>query len=135
MSDIRKRTIDTYNQSAKRLAAYFQGLGARVSDIEQALDLAGRPQNARVVEIGCGDGRDAKEIVKRVGWYRGFDISEELIKLAEESLAGSCFEVADATEYGFPGNLDVVFAFASLLHLDKNEVRAVLGRVHESLKP
>jgi len=135
MTDWRQKTIDTYNNSAKDLAEYFRGIGARTNDIEKALQLAGNPPQARVVEIGCGDGRDAKEIVRRVNWYLGFDISNELIKLARKHVAGAEFQVADIADFDFPSNLDVIYAFASLLHSDKDEVRKVLRRAALALKP
>ena len=135
MTDWRQQTIDTYNRSAKELAEYFKGIGPRVKDIDLAFQLVGMPQNARVLEIGCGDGRDAKDIVSKAGWYLGFDVSKELIKLAQKHVPEASFQVADATDFDYPENLDIVFAFASLLHLDKNEVKAVLRRVHASLNP
>lgn len=135
MESLRQQTIDTYNQSAKELAEYFGSVGPRVEDIELAFELAGNPTDARVLEIGCGDGRDAREIVPRTAEYTGIDISEGLIKLARERLPEIEFEVADAVTYEYPENLDIVFAFASLLHLDSNEVSHVLGKVSKALKP
>lgn len=88
-----------------------------------------------MVEIGCGGGRDAKEIAERAEYYHGVDISGELINLARSHVPDTDFEVADAVTYKFPKNLDIVFAFASLLHLDKREVKAVLDNAHKSLKP
>jgi hypothetical protein len=58
-----ERTLQTYNESAEELAEQFKGIGARTQDIERGLSLTGSGRNARVVEIGCGDGRDAEEIV------------------------------------------------------------------------
>lgn len=133
--DLRQQTIDTYNKSAKELAEYFKGIGPRNEDIDRAFDLAGEPQSARVLEIGCGDGRDAKQIEKRAKWYLGFDISEELIKLAKDFVPTAKFEVGDANTFDYPKDLDVVFAFASLLHLDKDQMKSVLAKIHESLKP
>lgn len=135
MTDLRQQTIDTYNKSANELAEYFRGIGSRTKDIDLAIELAGSPKNPKILEIGCGDGRDAKEIVKRTSRYVGFDISEELIKLARQYVPNGKFEVADATAYKYPGNLDIVFAFASLLHLDKDEVRDVLQKIRQALKP
>lgn len=135
MTDLRQQTIDTYNKSAKRLAEYFSGIGARTEDIQRAFELNNNPEHARVLEIGCGDGRDAVEIIKRAGWYEGFDISKELIRIAESRQLDAKFTIADAVDFEYPTNLDVVFAFASLLHLDKAEVSAVLRKVHHVLKP
>lgn len=69
-----KTTIATYDNSAEELAEYFRSIGPRIQDLEKGLSLAGANKGtARVVEIGCGDGRDAREIIKRVDWYEGFD--------------------------------------------------------------
>jgi SAM-dependent methyltransferase len=135
MTDWKQKTVDTYNKSAVELAEYFKGIGPRVKDIEKAFELAGNRQNPNVLEIGCGDGRDAKEIVKYTTNYIGFDISSELIKIARGHAPGVSFEVADAVSYKYPKDLDVVFAFAALLHLDKYEVAQILKLVHISLKP
>jgi trans-aconitate methyltransferase len=134
MTDSDLTTIATYDKSPKEWAEYFNSIGARVRDIEQALQLAGNPENARVVEIGCGDGRDAKEIVKRVGWYQGFDPSVGFLALAKDTVPRGDFVLADAQSYEFPADVDVVFAFASLLHVSKSELPAILGKVHAALR-
>lgn len=135
MTDYKKLTVDTYNKSAKELAEYFRGIGPRTDDIKRAIELAGNPKDPSILEIGCGDGRDAKEIVQLTPNYTGFDISEELIKIARADVPAGKFEVADAVTYEYPTNsLDAVFAFASLLHLDKDEVRDVLRKVYKSLR-
>jgi SAM-dependent methyltransferase len=135
MPDLRQQTVDTYNKSAKELAEYFRGIGSRDDDIDLAIKLAGNPKDPKVLEIGCGDGRDAKTIVTRTSNYVGFDISDELIKLARKHVPEGKFEVADAVNYEYPDGLDVVYAFASLLHLNKDEVKDVLKKVHEALRP
>lgn len=135
MIDYRKLTVETYNKSAKELAEYFRGVGSRNDDIDKAFELAGNPHEPKVVEIGCGDGRDAKEIYARTPNYVGFDISEELIKLAQVHVPGAKFEVADAASYTFPPETDIIFAFASLLHLNQNEVKKVMRNAFFSLKP
>lgn len=130
----RQQTVDTYNKSAAALAEYFRGIGPRVKYIDLAFRLAGNPDNAKVLEIGCGDGRDAKAIFERTTNYTGFDISERLIALAQSNVPGAHFEVADAATYQMPHKLDVIFAFASLLHLSKEEVADVLMRAHNALR-
>jgi SAM-dependent methyltransferase len=129
-----KETIATYDRSPERFAEYFGGFGARVKDIDKAFELSGNPEAARVVEIGCGDGRDAVEIVKRAAWYEGFDPSKGLLELARERKLAGNFVEADALSYEFPENLDIVFAFASLLHVSRDDLQKTLGKVHDSLR-
>lgn len=128
------QNIKTYDKSAKELAEYFKGIGPRVEDISNALKLAGNPEKPRVIEIGCGDGRDAKEIVKLVNWYEGVDPSKGLLDIARKDLPDTNFTVADALTYKYPENLDVVYAFASLLHVNKKDLGTVFEKVYQSLK-
>ncbi|HUD07287.1 MAG TPA: class I SAM-dependent methyltransferase [Candidatus Saccharimonadales bacterium] len=132
--DWNTQTIKTYDSSAQALAKYFKGIGARVDDIELGLKLAGADNTARAVEIGCGDGRDAIEIVKRVGWYEGFDPSKGLLEIAEKNLPSTSFVVADALTYHYPQNVDVIFAFASLLHANKTDLPKVFEKAAQSLR-
>jgi trans-aconitate methyltransferase len=133
VTDKLQKTIDTYDQAAVQLADYFQSIGTRVSDIEIAFDLIAGTKNPAVLEIGCADGRDAQEIVKRTNHYTGFDVSKELIKIAREKVPGAKFQVADARTYQYHGKLDIVFAFASLLHLDMDELINSLKNIHKNL--
>jgi SAM-dependent methyltransferase len=126
------QTVATYNAAAQAMAQKFRGIGARSSDVERALALVTAPE-PHVLEIGCGDGRDAKEITKRTPYYLGIDISTSMIAEAKRYVPGAKFEVADVESYAFPKGLDIVFSFASLLHSDREAVGAVLARAHEAL--
>lgn len=135
MQGDREATLETYNRSAAALAEYFRGIGSRVKDIETAFQLAGNPTDPNILEIGCGDGRDAVEIARRTTRYIGFDFSESMINLAREHVPGAVFEVGDAVDFPYPADTDIVFAFASLLHLNQEEVSKVFEGVAQSLNP
>lgn len=129
-------TLNTYNRSAKQLAKYFKDIGPRVKNIEQALELAGKNDGtANALELGCGDGRDAVEIIKRCRTYTGIDYSAGLIGIAKEVLPAADFRVVDMQNFDYPYRAyDVVFAFASILHIDKVALREVMKKVARSLK-
>lgn len=131
-----KETVGTYDRSAEAMATKFAGIGSRAADVELTFELAGNPEHARVVEIGCGDGRDAVEIVKHTDNYTGFDPSEGLLRLAKErnlKPTHAKFEFGDAATYPYPDNIEIVFAFASLLHVSKEAMQHVFGRLHENM--
>ena len=132
----KEQVVDTYNKSARELAEYFAGIGARTNDIELGLELAGNPEAPRTYEIGCGDGRDAKEIIARSAFYQGMDISDGLIDIANESNPGASFVVGDIEDPDFemPNDLDVIYSFASLLHSPKEDVEKVLARCLDHLR-
>jgi len=130
-----KRTIETYDKSAEALAQYFKDVGARTEDIERGLSLAHADNGkAKVLEIGCGDGRDAAEIVQRVAWYEGFDPSKGLINIAKERLPKASFIIADALSYEYPQGIDVIYAFASLLHINKTDLIKVIEKASQALR-
>lgn len=130
-------TIKTYDDSADQFDLHFSdyfGQGPRISDIKKGLELVGKNQPVRVVEIGCGTGRDAKEIVKLVDWYEGFDPSKGLLEVAKNKVPGASFVLADALSYIYPKDLDIIFAFASLLHIDRENLEKVFPKALESLR-
>lgn len=134
MSNSDNITIETYDRSAKELAEYFAGIGSRLEIIEAALELTAQKNTAKVVEVGCGDGRDAADIVPRTAWYEGFDPSIGLIELARKRLPGVSFVKADALSYRYPQNIDVIFGFASYLHLNREDFRAACKKAADSLR-
>ncbi len=132
--DIRAKTLDAYNNSAKELAEYFAGIGSREKCVNIAMSTNGL-KNPKVLEIGCGDGRDAEAIVSVSSSYLGFDISKEMIAIAKNKVPEGEFVVADAVDFDYGENqYDIVFAFASLLHLDMEEVELVFDRVEKCLR-
>lgn len=130
----KQQTINTYNKSAQALADKFNNLGARVNDVKEGFSYL-QKEGPSVLEIGCGNGRDAKEILKYVnnGRYLGIDISEELIEIARKNVPEGKFEINDIENYNFPKGFDIIFAFASLIHSDVIELEKIFDKAHESL--
>ena len=130
--DKKQQTIETYNRTAHQMTTKFNAIGARVEDIEEVFALINK-ENPFVLEIGCANGRDASEIVKRTKNYLGIDISDKFIEIAKKHISQGRFEVADIESYEFPENLDAVFAFASLIHIPKESFTKVLKKIYRSL--
>ena len=127
-------TIEAYNQNAERISEKFQGLGARIDDIERGLKLASKERGAKVIELGSGDGRDAVEIVSRVDSYVGVEPSKGLLGIAHKTLPDAQFVEQTAQDYVFPEDVDVIFAFASLLHVNREDLKKVFDNMHASLR-
>ena len=131
MNDAEAKTKETYEESAQGLANYFKGIGSRDEDIRRAFQLAQANENSYILELGCGDGRDAKSILERCKNLTAIDYSNGLIEIAKQtnSSFSNCFEVADVRTYvSERSEYDIIFAFASLLHLDPQEIQAVLQK-------
>lgn len=96
-------------------------LAALLFDVRDS-ELAGTD----VLEIGCGSGRLAAVLAPRVGTYRGFDISAEMVATARERLA----DVANAEVFVGDGErvpdacasrrYDLVFSHAVLIHCPRD---------------
>jgi len=123
-----------YNQAATEYRRQYQLIPARVNDVDLALSYIDI-QRPVVLEIGCAYGREAQYILTKTPYYLGIDISSVYINMARAENEAGKFEVADVVQYEFPTGLDVVFAFASLLHNPKEDIQVVLERVTAALNP
>jgi len=130
--DKKQQTAENYNKGAESFAKKFDDLGARVSDIKEMFEIVNK-NNPKVLEIGCVNGRDAKEVLKYTSDYLGIDISGELIKIARRNIPQANFQIADAETFEFPANLDIIFAFASLIHVNKKNLKNILEKSFHSL--
>jgi len=130
----KKMVRDFYNEHAHIKAKQFADLrpGGRARDVARAFWLFDKDY-PRVVEIGCGNGREAKLILKHTSNYLGIDLSQTMIELAKENNPGANFLVMDAQEFLFPAEVDIVFSFASLLHCDIAKATAILREAYEAL--
>ncbi len=134
--DWRAENLAVYNKTAVRMAKKFNDIGARTKDIDILFSyLEDGVIDPQILEIGCGNGRDAKEISRRTKNYLGIDVSEGMINIARDTVPNTEFIVADMETYTFPENLDAVVAFASLLHSDRATFASVLQKAWNSLTP
>ena|SRR3989344_5542852 len=128
----KKLNKETYNKIARSLDKNYEKLGARASDIKRAFGYM-QKKNPNVLELGCGTGRDAKEILKRTNRYLGVDISESMLDIARRKVPRGKFKVKDISGFMLPSNLDMVFAFASLFHLNHAELKSIFKKIYHSL--
>jgi SAM-dependent methyltransferase len=72
-----------------------------VSTVSRELENAKLKSGAKVLDVGCGDGRTTLELAKTFGGVRfyGIDFSSSMIELARSNLAGKP-ELADRVKFG-----------------------------------
>lgn len=126
-------TTETYNRGADKLSKKFNKIGLRKDDIDRAFSFYNKPKYLNVIEIGCGNGRDAKYILKYTKNYTGIDISKEMIKLSKKFLPSANFIIGNIEKIKIPNNIDIVFAFASFLHLDKKSFEKILNKIYKKI--
>jgi cyclopropane fatty-acyl-phospholipid synthase-like methyltransferase len=90
---------------------------------------------ARVLELGCGRGDDARPLATRFDVTR-VDISSEQIARARERVPNATFVPADFTSPDFePGTFDAVAAVYVLNHVPRDLLPSLLSRVRTWLGP
>lgn len=89
-------------------------------------------EGGRILDLGCGSGRDSKAFIAK-----GFDVvsvdgSEEMTKIASEYIGQ---EVLCSTfqDYEPSGKFDGIWACASLLHLSKEDIVLVMRKLAGAL--
>jgi SAM-dependent methyltransferase len=90
------------------------------------------PRHARILDAGCGSGRDLRVFVERGYLALGIDASAALVRLAHEFSGADC-EVVRLEDVVYEGIFDGVWACASLLHLPKKMLIPVLKRLQGAL--
>jgi len=88
----------------------------------------------KILELGCGGGRDSQEMLRL-----GFDVTPtdgvlEIAKIAEQRL-GIPVRILRFDQLDFSYEFDAVYANASLLHVPLHSLSDILARVHQALKP
>lgn len=125
------RTIQYYNIHAQEYAE--DTFTADVEALRRRF-LQYVPLNGKILDAGCGSGRDTVAFLKKGYAVDAFDASEEMCRIAAEKtgipVKRKCFEELDGkSEY------DGIWACASLLHVKKEHLPGVLERLHRLLKP
>lgn len=128
------KTRDDYNLIADQFASTRK---FNWGDFAIALRSLHIGKGAKVLDLGCGNGR-VYELLKDLGIkYYGLDISEELINHAKKSVPNGHFVVSDLLKTPYDGNeFDLVLSVATLHHIPSGIAREqALKEIHRILKP
>ncbi len=92
------------------------------------------PQNASILDVGCGSGRGLLWLKNQGFQVTGFEQSPGLADLAAKHAACEViegdFETFDFTSFSF----DAILASGSLVHVPHNRLSQVLGNIKHALK-
>ena len=124
------KTLEYYNTNAVNFA--HETVNVDFGETQERF-LKHIPLRGRILDFGCGSGRDAKYFYDREFEVDAVDGSEELCKLAYEytglNVKQMLFsELAAVEEY------DGIWACASILHLPSSELKDVLLKMIKALK-
>ena len=123
-------TIEYYNQNADMFAQ-----GTRLVDFTVVQERFAKmlPAGSRILDFGCGSGRDTKYFLEKGYRVEATDGSSELCKLASDftgiEVKEMLFQDLDAR-----GKYEGIWACSSILHLSKRELLPVIRKMCDALK-
>jgi SAM-dependent methyltransferase len=155
---VSERMRADWNQRAKEDAHYYVAFGGRdqdeagflatAADVLRSLEaqLKRLPVKAnrrawRALEIGCGPGRLMKPLSRHFGEIHGVDVSDEMIRLARERLAGiphAHFHATNGASLGqfADDSFEFVYSYAVFQHIPSRDVvLEYMREIQRVLKP
>lgn len=124
-------TTRYYNDNS---AVFFEEtVGADVTPLHERF-LKYVPEGGKILDLGCGSGRDVKAFMERGYVADGVDRSEELCKLASE-YTGVKIRQMDFAQLDAVAEYDAIWACASLLHVPCEELPKIIELMRRALKP
>ena len=124
------KTLDYYDRIAEDFAA-----DTRDADVGElhALFLSHLPAGARILDLGCGSGRDSRLFRDKGYEVVAVDGSREFCKIAS-ALIGQEVLCRTFEELDFEEDFDGVWACASILHVPSERLPGVIARISRALK-
>lgn len=133
--DVYKRVQTAYDQIVSEFAKrnHFNMADNLVALAHELIQHVG--QNGRLVDVGCGTGRDMAWFESKGITVTGIDLSMGMLEYARENVLGDLVSM-NMRNLGFcDAYFDGVWCCASLLHLPKTEAAYALQEMHRILKP
>lgn len=124
------QTITYYNQNAEE---YFnKTVNVSMQALYDQFEAYLNPGD-KILDLGCGSGRDSKYFLSKGYEVVSVDGSIEMCRLAAKYL---CKEARNITfnELDYVDEFNAVWACASLLHVDSGELLEVFARIRKALR-
>ena len=124
------KTIEYYNQNADMFAQ-----GTRLVDFTVVQERFAKmlPIGSKILDFGCGSGRDTKYFLEKGYQVEATDGSSELCKLASV-FAGIEVKEMLFQDLDVSGKYEGIWACSSILHLSKKELLPVIRKMCDALK-
>ena len=124
-------TLDYYKEFADEF--YESTIIADVEYLRERF-LKHLPEQAHILDLGCGSGRDTKAFVDRGYKVDAIDGSPEMCERASE-YSGVHVKCMDFFDLEGNGKYDGIWACASILHVERDRVPDMIGKMRDALKP
>jgi SAM-dependent methyltransferase len=128
-----KTTAKTYDIIAQQWALKHHWNNIWERDLEYFHHLL---PEGKLLEIGAGGGRDAKELIKYGYDYIGIDVSDGLLQEARKAVSEATFlHYSIYNLNSFKDYFDGFWTAATLLHIPKGRIDVALQNIHSAMKP
>jgi SAM-dependent methyltransferase len=128
---VKNKTISFYDNNA---TSYFEStFSVDMTEIYKKVR-AYVPNGGSVLDAGCGVGRDTQYFIKHGFKVSSFDASLRMVELCSQYPFAFC-EHKSFADIDYPPTFDLVWACASLLHLNESEFESAISRLINALVP
>lgn len=124
------KTLDYYNKNGEDF--FRSTVNVDVSGLYEAFERY-LPQQGKIMDLGCGSGRDSKYFLGKGYLVVSVDGSETMCRLASEYL-GQAVIHKQFSELDYEQEFEGIWANASLLHIEKDALPAILIKIAGALK-
>lgn len=130
-------TINSYDEIAEEYCERTLEEGDREFQekmLDRTLNQLG--EGARIIDLGCGDGRDTSYLCEKGADAVGIDLSRSMIDLARRKHPDCAFIQSDMLDLIFPNDtFQGAWANASIINMPKSELSHIEKEVHRILGP
>ncbi len=129
-----EKTQETYRQIAAAYAQAQQNRDQLADQVSRFVALL--PPGGLVLDVGCGPGMDTAVFQAQHLTAIGLDFNHEMMRVGREVHSIQVpFAQADMRHLPFAGRVDGIWACASLLHLDREDLLPTLREFYRVLRP
>ncbi len=132
-----QKTIKAYDEIAEEYCKKTEEKGDREFQ-EKMLDKTLRylDPKSRVIDLGCGDGRDTRYMKEKGADVVGIDLSRSMVNLARKEDPENAFLQQDIRDTVFPDDtFQGAWASASLTNLPKSELSKAEKEIYRIVEP
>ncbi len=128
--DLTNQTIEYYDSNSNQYISNTLGL-----DMESLYTpfLENLPIGSKILDAGCGPGRDTKNFILKGYKLTAFDASKEMVENATE-YSGIKVHQKKFQDIKYINKFDGIWACASLLHVPFSEMKNVISSLSRALK-
>ncbi len=124
------KNIEYYNENAE---SFFAGTINADMSLWRDKFTAYIPDTGRILDAGCGSGRDSRAFMQQGYSVIALDASSEMCRMATEYIGQKVLQMR-FDEMDFDEEFDGVWACASILHVPVDELPDVLAKIRKALK-